>query len=327
MTFTVKYRAKDGSVAEETIEATDRADCFAKCRAQGMAVVELKVGSENSGRHCPTRHTRPTRPTGRSLRAKLLIAGFLLVAAGVSIWFWCEMGNRTAEKLPVNKVKEQKTQVVDTKPVVKPSAPNVERKSEVLSMTNQFPKRIEMGVEVVSSSARTNQSGAVIEKLRLADGRVIEKVTPPKPIFGNPSDQMIAVALSATPGQAVAPFPDLGSIDDDFKKSLSIPIRIEEGDSEETKELKLKVKEARAYIAAEIGQGKTAKQCLYEYREEMQRIADSHQMAINQIATMKKEGSSAAEISEFRTRINEYFREKGIAELPGLKNKNTEEKE
>ena len=325
MTFTVKYRTNSGSIAEKAVEAANRADCFAKCKVQGIVPVSVKVGD--------AKHEESTRI--KSIRSgkiglggkKLFWSGVMLLVAGITVWFWCDRSNRPPKAPVVKKIKKQSMPASDVKHVVKPAVLKARENPANVSAADKFPKRIEMGVEVVSSSARTNQSGAVIEKLRLADGRVIEKVTPPKPIFGNPSDQMIAVALSATPGQAVAPFPDLGSIDDDFKKSLSIPIRIEEGDSEETKELKLKVKEARAYIAAEIGQGKTAKQCLYEYREEMQRIADSHQMAINQIATMKKEGSSAAEISEFRTRINEYFREKGIAELPGLKNKNTEEKE
>ena len=320
MTFTVKYRSNNGSIAEKPIEAANRADCFANCKAQGIVPISVEYGSAG-------RNESKMRNVDHSLKrffsgGKFLCCVAVLSVAGIFIWF-----RQDREIIPSVERGKKKIRVIDIKPVAKTNLTKVVKKPMDISTAMQSLKRVVLGSEVVASSARTNQSGAVIEKLRLADGRTIEKVTPPKPIFDNPSDQMIAVALSANPGQTVAPFPDLGSIDDDFAKSLATPIRIEEGDSEETKELKLKVKEARAYIAAEIGQGKTAKQCLYEYREEMERIADSHLMAITQMETMKKEGASAAEISKFRTRINEFLREKGITELPEVKKNNTEEKQ
>ena len=47
MTFTVKYRAKDGSVAEECIEAANRGECIAKCKAHGWILVSAVEGKAN----------------------------------------------------------------------------------------------------------------------------------------------------------------------------------------------------------------------------------------------------------------------------------------
>ena len=44
MTFTVTYRAKDGAKAEEEIEAASRAECFARCRARGIAPLGVREG-------------------------------------------------------------------------------------------------------------------------------------------------------------------------------------------------------------------------------------------------------------------------------------------
>lgn len=176
--------------------------------------------------------------------------------------------------------------------------------------------RIERGVEVISLSAKTNQSGVVIEKLTLADGRKIEKVIQPKPIFDNPSDQMIALAISAKPGQSMPPLPALGNIDKEFSESLLSPIRINDNDSDRIKQLKLDVMEARAYIATEIKNGKSVAECLQEHRNEIERIADSHQMAVEKIQMMKEAGASPDDIRLFKCRINELLRARDIPELP-----------
>ena len=44
MTFTVKYRTSNGSIAEKDVEAANRADCFAKCKAQGIVPIGVSDG-------------------------------------------------------------------------------------------------------------------------------------------------------------------------------------------------------------------------------------------------------------------------------------------
>lgn len=189
----------------------------------------------------------------------------------------------------------------------------------VLAPKRTLPRsltRKERGVEVIAANARTNQSGSVTEKLTLADGRIVEKVRPPMAIFDNPAEQVIAMVLSCKPGQHMPPLPDLSTLDQDFADSFLDPIRLNDDDSEEVKETKLAVKEAKAYIAAEIRNGRTVRECLVEHREQMESIADSHLMAIQEVSKMREEGASEVDIAVFRCRVNEVFKDRGIPELP-----------
>ena len=44
MTFTVTYRAKDGALREERVEAANRAECVAECRRRGIAPTKIAEG-------------------------------------------------------------------------------------------------------------------------------------------------------------------------------------------------------------------------------------------------------------------------------------------
>ena len=49
-------------------------------------------------------------------------------------------------------------------------------------------------------------------------------------------------------------------------------------------------------------------------------------MAVMEIQKMRENGASNEEVKEFRTRINEYFRDKNLPELPEPKGKPHKEK-
>lgn len=179
----------------------------------------------------------------------------------------------------------------------------------------ESPKRTENGIEVVSSNVRTNSAGAVIEKLVLADGTKMMKVNPPKPIFDNAVDQVIAMAISVKPGQSMPPLPNLdASLEEDFLKSLVSPIVINDSDSEEVKELKAKVKETKAYIVDEIKNGGSLLDVLKAHQEEMERISDNHLMAIQEMQKVREEYGDAA-AKEFVREVNESFKVRGIPEI------------
>lgn len=233
----------------------------------------------------------------------------IIISSVASIYVIC---NSSDSDEPKQELKApSKSNVSQVKP-----APSVERPALEVRKETKRNVKMERGVEVVAENIRTNQSGNVIEKLTLADGRIIEKVRPKKAIFTNPSDEVIAIALSYKPGQHMAPLPDLQTIDQDFANSLLSPIQINEDDSDDIKEQKLAVKEAKAYIAAEIRNGRSVQECLNEHRQQMESIADSHLMAIQEIKNMRDEGAPEEDIDAFRSRINEVFRGRGIPELP-----------
>lgn len=247
------------------------------------------------------------RKKGGQWNVRLLVVAVCLALAAVGAWWIFRSGPAPARENADSAVKPTRIKSVMSEKRVETPRPAAEK-----------PKPKE---EVVSVTATTNKAGVVVETLKLANGKTIEKVHPPKSLFSNASDQLIALSLSVKPGQSMAPLPNLNGIERDFLQSLLEPIRINDDDSPEDKEIKLAVKEARAYIAAEIKNGRTVQDCLNEHREHMEKIADSHQMAVMEIQKMRESGASDEDVREFRTRINEYFRDKDLPELPEPKGK------
>ena len=213
-------------------------------------------------------------------------------------------------------IQESKRQTKIEKERETHQAPTNQKATTEPSIETKDPSKMyEDGVEVVRYIASTNSAGAVIEKLTLADGRKISKVHPPKPVFENPADQVIALAVSVKPGESMPPLPNLTGIDEDFAKSLLAPIKINDDDPDNIKELKAKVIEAKAYLVDDIKNGGSVLDALLTHQKEMERIADSRLMAIQEMQRLQTEGD-AEMAREFAIQVNESFKARGIPEIP-----------
>ena len=172
---------------------------------------------------------------------------------------------------------------------------------------------------MVSSVVTTNSSGAIIEKIVFADGTKKSRITTPPPIFSNACDQVIALAISAKPGEAMPPLPDLHGIDEDFAKSFLTPITINEDDPENVKELKRNVIETKKELLEAVKGGKTVMQALQEHQSAMERMESSRLMAIREMQRISAEdGVEMAQ--EFAKKVNEDFEGKGIPAIPVIGN-------
>lgn len=252
---------------------------------------------------------RSPTPAARKLgRTWPLVASSLGVAIVIGTIAFFAL--QTAEPEKTGNTPKRAAKIVSVQPTI-PSAPKSQPKVEM-----QEPnKRYEDGVEVVKYAASTNNSGAVIEKLTLADGRKISKIHPPKPVFENPADQIIALAVSVKPGESMPPFPNLSGIDEDFAKSLLSPIKINDDDPDDTKELKAKVIEAKAYLIDDIKNGGSVLDALLTHQKEMEKIADGRLMAIQEMQKIQAEGD-AEMARDFAIQVNESFKARGIPEIP-----------
>ena len=173
----------------------------------------------------------------------------------------------------------------------------------------------ENGVAIVSMSVRTNNAGAVIEKLKLADGTSKTKVYPKPPLFENPCDQVIAMSITTKPGDSMPPLPDLAGIDRDFANSLLSPIVITDDDNDEEKNIKEMVIEVRKMLAEEVKNGRSVMDVLLEHQNEMNKL---YERRLDAILMMQKisaeEGIEAAQ--EFADAVNDEFEESGIPAIP-----------
>lgn len=241
----------------------------------------------------------------------VLLVPLVLLALAVGVWF-AVRGHAGRVTQPAT-TPHSGGRIAEAKPATGTNSPTPP--ATVKMPKSAVPKRMEEGVEVVSSTITTNSSGAVIEELVLADGKRMMKVHPPKPIFENACDQVIAMMLSTKPGQSMPPLPMLDkSLEQDFMNSLASPIVISEDDSDEVRNIKAQVKEVKAYLVDEIKSGGSLLEAIREHQAEMERTADSHLMAIQEMQKLRAEcGEDAAQ--EFIEKVNESFRARGIPEI------------
>ena len=142
------------------------------------------------------------------------------------------------------------------------------------------PARTWDGAAVVSSACETNRDGAVIERLRLADGRSVRVSRLPEPAFRRPCDQLLAAALSAPPGAGLPPLPLGPDAEASFRATMDEPPEeAREGDSPELRELRARVAEARARIAEAVRAGGSFVAALEEHEAWAAEVAAARRAA------------------------------------------------
>ena len=176
-------------------------------------------------------------------------------------------------------------------------------------------KRLYRGVEVVSSSCSTNLDGAVVERLRLADGSFVKAVRLPEPAFRRPTDQIIAMAVSAEPGTAVPPLPIGPDAERGFLDSLSEPIPDLDSDTPKMRRLKARVREARAQIAEAMRGGSSFREAMEAHVRESARMADARAEAARMAQEVRREGGEA-EAKAFAERANAMLEADGVPPIP-----------
>ena len=183
------------------------------------------------------------------------------------------------------------------------------------SAATNAAKRLYRGVEVVSSSCSTNLDGAVVERLRLADGSFVKAVRLPEPAFRRPTDQIIAMAVSAEPGTAVPPLPIGPDAERGFLDSLSEPIPDLDSDTPKMRRLKARVREARAQIAEAMRGGSSFREAMEAHVRESARMADARAEAARMAQEVRNEGGEA-EARAFAERANAMLEADGVPPIP-----------
>ena len=250
-----------------------------------------------------------TPPKGRARAARLAAAlGVALALAVVGVRF-------AARPAPERCAPAPDASAARPIPAARPAAPEPVRVAAPEPAGRPAP-RLWNGVEVVSSAgAETNRDGAVVERLVLADGRRVRAVTLPGPVFRNASDQLLAMLVSARPGEEVPPLPLGPGIERAFAESLASPDEGEPGDSDAVRELRRRVRDARRAVAEEVRAGRSVREVLAAYQGELAFIAESRLAAVREAQVVREaDGEEAAR--RFAERANEALRARGVPEIP-----------
>lgn len=345
MTFTVAYRGADGALRDEVVEAASRGDCFAQMRVRGIVPVSVKEGKRKGRRQDgvspdvrnelrPSRSNHHNRSSGEpqssifNLKSSIILAAVLTVAVGAWWWLAAREDARPPEPQAENVAKDIRV-VKDRKdhkgapPATNAPTAKVPSAAGLGTAATQNVADVFNGLPVVSRSAVTNANGTVVEKIRTADGKSHRVTTPPKCVFDNASDQLIAMAIhGANGGVGMPPLPMGNSVEEDFKRSLASPIEIRDDDSDEVQLIKLDVMAVRDVLKERIAQGVTVRQALEEHQDEVNHIASYNTEALTMLREIReKEGPEAAK--EFLKTVNKNLKEMGIKEIPSPAKRNS----
>lgn len=316
MTFTVTYRDADGALRTEAVEAASRTDCIAQMKARGIAPMSVKEGNFAPRKGNGKPYSSPVRKGGRNTRTTrstkavtyvLSVALVLLVGGGIWLWF-CE------EERFVDKPEAPKSTALPKE--VKPAAAPKPIESVVTNTPVDAPKKPktyidEKGIERYMSGAR------VFDPKR--PRREPVKVVREPPLFHNWAENQIATLLTLKPGTTL-----FGTRRFDnkflqsFKQSLTQKIEFLDTDTEEQRQVKQAVIDAKEELAAAMNRGEDVCEIMKESYSELQRLAEYKkdlEKRLREIASNPE--MTGEDITFVLAEANKLLATKGIAPIKG----------
>lgn len=242
-----------------------------------------------------------------------LIAGLLVVLAGVGVWYFVAgNGGDKADRAKTSESGAKKPSKALKEVTPAKAKTNAVKVVEVASAEEQDPsKRILKETYTI----RTNGIGKIIERFRTADGKSHMVVGHVQPTFVEPSDQLLAMAMSGRTDGTGAPPPIPGGVSDaQFRESLKTPIVINDDDSDAVKAMKQNVIDARAAMLERLNNGESVDSVLADHHKlamENDKIRRDCQKELNDIvASGDMEGAK-----KYQLQMSLALQQMGIAEL------------
>lgn len=196
-----------------------------------------------------------------------VIAGLVVVAVVCVAYFAFFSGNEGNEKVP-EKVEKKPTAIKEVKPAAAPTnrVAEVKKPSKPKELPPQRVGEVRNGYRLLPNGRMHRVVGVVTCE--------VARVSLAERIFDEPSDQNIASLMMIQPGDGL-----LGSSEDyyegfneTFLESLKTPIIITKDDTEEIKELKQAVIDARKELRDRLDAGEDLTKIMRESREQMREL-------------------------------------------------------
>lgn len=292
MTFAVTYRNK--SAVRETIyiEATDRANCFRILREKKINAISVSVCDKV--------------PSGKSKNiskgtAKLLIAGLVIAAIVIVSIFLFD----SSDGMQNNKGHSEKKNVANINHTKVKNQPK--EKSDSETTIENINTNVTPVIEDVTNIVET--SSAAPKKFRLVKNKK-------RKVFHTISDVYISRILNTRPGHAVIGTMNYDRFAEQFKKSLSVPIVINEDDSPSEVELKKAVMETREDLKAALARGEDIAQIMRESENELRKFYNYRQNINAELSkAMRERKYNADDMQDYIDAANKMLSDNGIEPL------------
>ena len=303
MKWTVTYRAKDGALREECVEAADRAKCVTECRSRGIAPVRIVEG----GKPGKAGNSGMSGKSGKSGKLWFAIGAALVIVAGGVLWWMAREGE------------PKKTASVQQQGVVKPKGrdrvrPSQGGKAEETAKPSTGAPAVKVNVQdAPSPGAATNEVTGVKTNRRF---RVIRKDAGKKKLFHNIADIYISRVVNSKPGNLVVGTLNYDRFEEQFRKALEQPITFDEDDTPEDVAKKQAVIDTRAELKKMLDRGEDIAKVMREAEAEGRRLWEYRRSLHLEIAKAMKEGKfKADDMQDYVDAANLMLKNKGLSPL------------
>ena len=234
-----------------------------------------------------------------------LVAGLVIVlAAGVYFAFFTgsEKPQKTVEQKRPSRIKE----------VTPAAAPKTEAKQEPEKPKELPPQR----VGEIRNGYRLLPSG----RLHRVKGEIHvggEPTTLIEKTFPHGSDRMIAYLLTADPGGTMVGDSEsiMRGFGEAFAKSLKDEIVIKPDDTDEVRDLKQAVLDARSELKQQMALGKSAEQVMVETREQLRELTLYREDLEKEVMSHAEDGMTQKDYDELIGAANLMLEERGISKI------------
>lgn len=291
MTFTYKYRDRDGSAITGSVEASGRSDAYGKLKASGISPISLK-------------ETHGNPKTGQGINSgskwcKIALFGLLVAAGAGSVLFLGTGSENTTVQKPVPPKK--KAVKKEPKAVVHPRQEPQPAKTNAPAALKPEPTR-----KLTSE-----------ERIELIENKILEKKmdlsTPTNNrAFRTGFEQQLAAIFTTPLGAPPPPMPlRLTPVTYlRLQEILDAPNTVFEDDSDRVAEAKMAVAVVKKELKDYISKGGDPEKFLEHYYSELKQASDEWKAAqMELVRTMKTDPGLAATLE---AELNEHFSQKGI---------------
>ena len=300
MTFTVKYRAIDGKMREECIEAASRSECVSKCKAQGIAPISVKEGGKVSNAETQRREER--KIGGRLL---WIIAG-VVILGGVLWWFFGRQNEVTVKAEKPKAVKQVKPKA---KPQPATNAPAIKAKSKAPKVKPQRVGEIRDGFRLLADGTLHKVVGVITNtpgKFSLADKT-----------FKHSADVELGNLLMVEPGDdllgdSAGMYRGFGK---ELDEALAEPIVFDEKDTEVQREMKAGVIELREELKKRRARGEDIEKVMEDTRNQLKELSLYRQELEDEVKRLSTSDLTQKDYEELISSANEMLAERGIKPL------------
>ena len=305
MTFTVKYRTSNGSTAEKAVEAANRADCFAKCKAQGIVPIGVSNGDKVSAASKRQFRNGGSRG-GKSLR--WVIYAIVLVLAGGIAYFL--MGGKSAPAKESAKAPTKPQEIESVKPAAAPKPAAVPEKPKAEKKPKpQRVGEIRDGYRLLCDGTLHKVQGVITN----APGKfsVADKT------FKHSADVELGNLLMVEPGDDL-----LGDsagmykgFNKEFDEALSEPIEFSDDDTPMQREMKQAVKELREELKHRRAKGEDIEKIMEDTRNQLKELSLYRQELEDEVRKHSTEALTQKDYEDLVQAANQMLEERGIKPL------------